>query len=117
MIYDEFPDPKSIEVQLFNAIDANNLDRAFDLINAGANLAALDWFGWTMLRTCLSYEMVELLILHGADPDQVDGMGNSVRINGAHEIKEFIERAQVGLAWQKLAETTPVANATSLRRF
>lgn len=117
IFYDELPDPKSHEVQLFDAIDADDLDRAFDLIKADANLAALNEWGWTMLRNCLSYEMVEQLILHGADPNQADKKGKTVWMTGAPELLEFIEQATRMRDWLALADATPQTTVGSLRRL
>lgn len=117
IFYDELPEPKSLEVQLFDAIDADDLDRAFDLIKADANLAALNEWGWTMLRNCLSYEMVEQLILHGADPNQADKKGKTVWMTGAPELLEFIEHAIRVRDCLALSNATPQISRSSSHRL
>ncbi len=112
-IFDELYDQKTLEEKLHEAIVENALDRAFDLVNAGTDLAALNGWDWTMLQNCISYEMVELLILHDADPDQVDGKGKTIWMNGASDINELVARAQVVRDRLALAATTPVPTGES----
>ncbi len=119
-IFDEIYELKdyTLEDELFIAIDANDCDRAFDLIAAEAELDCRDWFGWTPLQNCLSYEMVELLLLHGADPDQEDGRGKTVWMTGAPELTGFIERAQVKSCQASLQSSAAKATAhTAVRRM
>ena len=106
-IFDEcFGEELSLESRLFQAIDIDNLSRAFDLIAADADLSAFDWFGWTVLQCAQSKAMVELLIEHGADPDQLDEKGKTVWDTATPEMLGWVSEAVAERVAHSLAEAT-----------
>jgi hypothetical protein len=117
MIHDETPDFPSLEDRLFQAITINDLCRTFDLIKTGADLSATDWFGWTVLQCAESYEMIKLLIQHGADPDLADERGGTVWKTTSPEVQAFIQRAQATVAFDALAAGTHQVTGAASRRL
>jgi len=117
MIQDETHDFPSLDDRLFQAITINDLCRTFDLIKAGAVLSATDWFGWTVLQCAESYEMIELLIQHGADPEQVNEKGATVWKTATPEVSCFIHRARAHLEYQHLAAATHQTSVSRSIRF
>lgn len=117
MINDETPDYPSLETQLFHAIAIDDCCRAFDLIRAGADLSAFDWFGWTPLQCAETYEMVELLIQNGADPDQLDNKGRTAWKTASPQMLAHIRLVHSDLAYKTLAGATAEAPRRYVRRF
>lgn len=116
MKHEETPDEPTQECLLFLAVQTGNLDQTFDLIKAGADLSACDWWGWTPLPYAETPEMAELLIELGADPDQIDDKGTSVWKTASSEICRVIELAQSNREADALtAATVPVHRSRSIR--